>query len=377
MAVVGGGPAGSATALALLGHGLTVAVVEAGPARAERVGETVPPEVYEPLSRLGAWDGFAADGHLPTGGTASAWGDAGLRWRDGFTHPLGGGWHLDRARFDATLAALAGRRGAALVKGRAGPLRRHADRWSIAVRGGQRVAARFVVDAGGRAATVARRCGAERVVVDRQVAVFAVLPVPPAEGTPHHVHTLVEATAGGWWYAARIPGDRAVAAFFSDADLVRGPASRPGGWHAALLGTDHVAAFLGEPPPPPSVTVTAAGSSCLAVPCGPGWAATGDAATAWDPLASAGVVHALRSGIEVADAVAAAMDGDRSALPAYARRVQGRFTRFLVERRQRYLGEARWPDAPFWRRRGGALRSAGTAAATTTAGRPPAPRPPT
>src|SRR5687768_12254286 len=109
VAVVGGGPAGSALTIALARRGLRVVLIEAVPEREPRVGETVPPDLRYYLHRLGVWDSFARAAHLPSGGSCSAWGDPSLAFQDAFSHPRGGGWHLDRPRFDTTLLAEAGR----------------------------------------------------------------------------------------------------------------------------------------------------------------------------------------------------------------------------------------------------------------------------
>jgi flavin-dependent dehydrogenase len=108
--------------------------------------------------------------------------------------------------------------------------------------------------------------------------------------------------------------------------------------------------------------VRAAGSGRLEPAAGDGWLAVGDAAAAFDPLASHGIGAALEGGLRAAAAIRARSDGDRAALAAYAehtRRAHARYQRLWLDY---YAQERRWPDAPFWRRRhvarsGYALRS--------------------
>ena len=76
-----------------------------------------------------------------------------------------------------------------------------------------------LVDATGRAAWLARRLGAERVAFDRLVAVVTFFRTPPTQGN-RDTCSMVEATEQGWWYSARVPDDRGVLAFMTDADLL-------------------------------------------------------------------------------------------------------------------------------------------------------------
>ena len=104
VAVVGGGPAGAATALALARAGYTVTVLERSRYDAFRIGETLPPAVKRPLMELGVWDQFLATGTLESPGIVSAWGRPDPYDNDFIVNPDGPGWHVDRRGFDAMLA---------------------------------------------------------------------------------------------------------------------------------------------------------------------------------------------------------------------------------------------------------------------------------
>src|SRR5438093_3141498 len=56
--IVGGGPAGSAAALALARAGRSVAVLERSRYEQARIGETLPPRARVPLAQLGVWERF-------------------------------------------------------------------------------------------------------------------------------------------------------------------------------------------------------------------------------------------------------------------------------------------------------------------------------
>jgi flavin-dependent dehydrogenase len=86
---------------------------------------------------------------------------------------------------------------------------------------------------------------------------------------------------------------------------------------------------------------------------GPDWKVifVGDAAMTFDPLSSQGICRSLESGLLGARAIAAALDGDDSALLDWSFQNRQRFASH-VQTRQAYYGlERRWPDSEFWRRR--------------------------
>lgn len=362
-AVVGGGPAGTATAIALARAGRRAAVIEASDYTGFRIGETVPGDVRGALRELGVWEGFAKDCkdnrdskdskdgggfHLPSAGNASAWGSGELAVRDALFDLRGHGWHLDRRRFDATLAAEAERAGVRVwTRTRLTGWRREGGAWSLDLEGAgapARLTAAFLVDATGRDAAIARRCGARRLHRDRLVAVFTLFAWP--EGAPSVLHTLVEAAEDGWWYAARLPEGRAVVSWMSDSDLVRrGRLWRPGPWSEALGRTRHIRALLAGSAPCARLTVRSAASHCLDRTAGDGWIAVGDAACAFDPLASAGIVNGLRSGLAAARALARADPAGEDG------RIRRRFDEYMDGRREQYSRETRWPGSPFWQRR--------------------------
>src|SRR5260370_42071311 len=74
VAIIGGGPAGTATALALRRAGRKVLIIERLDATRPLVGETLPPNVRVPLESLRLWAEFVLDVHLASVGNRSAWG---------------------------------------------------------------------------------------------------------------------------------------------------------------------------------------------------------------------------------------------------------------------------------------------------------------
>lgn len=380
VAIVGGGPAGAALALTLAGRGLRdLVMIDPGRGDAPRIGESLPPGATPLLMKLGVWDAFQAQGHLPCPGSVSVWGHDNPGFNDFLFDPLGPGWHLDRPRFDRLMQDTARDRGCQLlggvrltgisppeaVDGETSPQSSQNTGPGIGQKSGQdfelelsdaggnksRIAAGFVVDASGPGSSLARRLGVARNIVDELLALWCLAEIDRPEALPDR--TLVEATDYGWWYAARVPGDRMVLSLTTDArtrkerDLAN--ADR---WLEALKGTSWLFPALSEAGIRPEPLATAAISSgILSCVAGPGWLAAGDAGSSWDPVTSQGIFKALTDGIEAGEAIAARLEGDEGAISGYQDAVFTRFNSYLGVRDSLYRREQRWPGAGFWQRR--------------------------
>ena len=352
VAVVGGGPAGCATGLSLRGHapGLSVVLVEASGYEGPRVGETLSPLARRLLEHLRVWDAFRGQGHPEVYGTAAAWGSSVLQENDFLFTTQGNGWHLDRAAFDALLAGEAERQGVHLLRQtRVTAAERTGESWRLDLSSGEELSARFVVDATGSSAALARRRGARFVASDR-LAGFARF-FEEREGSDPR--TLVEAFADGWWYTAGLPGGLRVAACLTDSDLARRLRLRePSSWSRLLAATERVSAALRGAEPRGPVVVRATPSRLLEPVAGEEWLAVGDAASVFDPLSSSGIVKGLRSGIFASYAIADLLaKGDGRGLRRYRRYVREEFESYCRTRAKYYAEERRWPDSAFWRRR--------------------------
>ena len=350
MAVVGGGPAGAAAARVLAAAGRRVLLLDAPAASRRKVGESLPGAVRPLLRRLGALDTVEGAGHRRGRGVWSAWGRSDLVVaHEPIASPHGAGWHLDRSRFDRDLRRLAEEAGATVRSGRVQHLERSGNGWRPAGDGGEVVVARFVIDATGRAATLARALGSVRRRDDDLVAVVAWV-----RATDDDDRTLVEATPNGWWYTARLPGDERALAFHTLPGEAAATLRRPERWAAQLAATRHLARLV--PDPAGQILEISGAEACgasLDHSGGDGWLAVGDAALSFDPLSSQGLLTALYSGLLAGEAIAAALGGDPALLHAYPARLDEVRRAYLRNHRHAYRDETRWPDRPFWRGRAG------------------------
>ncbi len=329
MIVVGGGPAGAAAAIALAERGLAVALFAHRRGANPLIGETVPPSIMRPLVRLGLWETFVAAGHRPSPGTVVIWGNAEPFESEFIVNPYGTGWHLDRERFDGMLLCAAQAAGAEVRLAAAADVEAQAP---------------WIIDATGRASWLARRHGIRRHSLDRLVALVRFGSLECSDD-----RMFIEARSGGWWYAAALPRDRVIVAYFTDSDLL--PPDRTQAWDCMLRETELVSGLTAAARNWSAVHIVAASSGCLSHFTGPGWMAIGDAALCYDPCSGQGLTKALQSALAAAEAIAAHQAGEPDAVDAFAEATAQEFRTFLNNRRANYRREQRWPDSAFWQRR--------------------------
>ena len=360
--VVGGGPSGAATAIALARAGRTVAVVERSHYDQVRIGETLPPRAQLPLIQLGVWERFLNEGHAPSPAILSAWGQEELYENHFIFHPYGHGWHLDRRRFDAMLARVAEEAGARVYRGAQVmtclPLASHGWQVEFTSDGARSsLQASLMVNAAGRAAMSGCWQGARRIFYDRLLGVVGFF-APPSVGRALDYQTLVEAVEDGWWYSAWLPTAQLVVAYMTDADLMlHGRGRVRAYWQRRLRQAPLTWARVSSCTLEAGLRRFAANSYRRERMTGTHWLAVGDAATAFDPLSSHGICHALESGLWAALAIENWQAGDPTALEQYALWTRTSFDEYLRLRTMYYGREQRWPSAAFWQRRQNEYRS--------------------
>jgi flavin-dependent dehydrogenase len=356
VAVVGGGPAGATAAAALARAGVGTLLLDQSSGDSFKVGEGLPPAAKPLLVELGVWDRLAADGHVKSHGNASAWGGPSLTFTHFLSDPHGHGWHLDRARFDASLRDLAREAGARIQLATAAQrLARTADGWQMTIDNGghlSSIACRWVVDCSGRRAWVARLEGATRVAHDHLVAFVSLFNAADNVDDVDSL-TLVESAPDGWWYTSRLPSGRVVVYFTDARDESARQARDAAGFTSLVDETVHVRArlaahgYAASGPP----QIVAADASRLDRVAGGRWIAAGDAALSFDPLSSQGILTGIYSGTRAARALLASLGGDETAIAEYNVRLDSIYSAHLDHQREYYRMEQRWPHRPFWKTR--------------------------
>ncbi|KVD74523.1 hypothetical protein WS62_04985 [Burkholderia sp. ABCPW 14] len=312
------------------------------------MGEVAPPYIQPLLAHLGLWDEFAAAGHRASYRTVSAWGQPGLTSNEFLFHAHQVGWRLERGDFDCMLRRAASARVASAINAKVTRIARPLTEWQVFLSDGTTLAARYVVDATGTAAALARRCGLRAIASDRLVG-CSLRTGSLSDGSEG---LMIEAVEHGWWYSAATPGARVVA-FMTDADRLRplGLLSAASFRRLAentryirqVADLDHL---HGRPMTCPASSRFIETTPAVPLLC------VGDAAIRYDPLSGQGIAKALQSGIFAAYAIAdSLLRGDARGLSRYRLMLQRDFGSYRQSLHEYYATERRWPNEPFWQRR--------------------------
>jgi flavin-dependent dehydrogenase len=330
--VFGAGPAGLSVTARLLDRGRKVAVLDRPAKIRPWGGESFSGAIRGPLVALGVWDAFATAGHVRGYERQVAWGGE-PQCESSLIQPSGHMWHVDRARFDSDLSEAVRRRGGIFFSYRKLlAVARRSESWRLILDGGAELSARYLVDATGRARTLAKRFGARITFYDRLIGLTAKV---SDNKSPFRVASLmIQSTPFGWWYAAPVPHGHVVA-LFTDADL------------GSLQVRQHL-------------RPVAANSAFTHIVQDDNWVAVGDACASHDPLCGWGVHRALSNGIRAADAIDEYLrEGNPGPLTDYRQHCRKQFDEYLEGLKRHYALERRWADALFWARRTDDLRARG------------------
>jgi flavin-dependent dehydrogenase len=356
--ILGAGPAGATAALQLAGRH-SVLMVEKHAEPVQRIGESLPPAARRLLTDMGLWDEFVGQGHAPCYGNRSVWNGV-VAEHDFIRDPDGHGWHLDRQRFEMWLRAKAAERGASLLApATVTHVAKLEEGWQLTLTtpadDARIVRAKTLVDAGGRAAMLARKLGAQRNRWDGLVCYWLYGrdsnhgDTPGAAGLTH-----IEAAEEGWWYSASLPGQRRVLAFHTDADLAAAKRMRgQDAFIASAMKLESLGTLLRETGfIPEGEVMTAAAHSAVSLPvAGEGWFAAGDAAISFDPLSSQGLFNALYTGWAAAEACDRSLSGDAGVVEGYCRELANIAHAYRRNLAYFYGQEGQWRTSRFWARR--------------------------
>ena len=346
--IVGGGPAGSATAWWLARAGLDVLILDrARFPRPKPCSEYMSPQasrlleemgVLEEVERAGAAQLAGMTVRAPSGTIIRGVFAGEHRWRGHRDRGLA----LQRTLLDPILLDAARRAGARVVESaRVSDLLFDRARRVSGVRatvGGETidVVARFVVGADGLRSVVARRLGLARTsALPKRIALVTHYDGVAGMGELGEMHVEHD----GYLGLARVGGERTNVAVVVPAsrggELAAGTERFLEGWIAArphLTGRFHGARRVTP------VLATGPFASRARRPWAAGAALVGDAADFYDPFTGEGIYAALRGGELLAPYVVAALGagsplGERTALEAYARARRHEFGgKWMVER---------------------------------------------
>jgi flavin-dependent dehydrogenase len=326
VAVVGGGPAGAATAARLAQAGVDVLVIERQPAwRWRACGVFSSPVTLIELRRLGLSTAEVAE---VARSVPRLWVESAASERFALTYGHRGEGDptaigFDRSRLDPLLLALAEQHGARVVRGTTfvGGERTASGGWSVRVRdahGERRLHARILVGADGVGSVVGRTVGVTRPTFLHRVGLT--FHVAADAGPDARMLVLPGAYCG----LAPVPGGRInVGIVLASAARRRSLATR--GARAVATAILREARFDGSPEALDAMAGISPLAHRVARRSGAGWLLIGDAAGFLDPFTGEGLHRALVSARLGASAIADALGGRSRALADYDAAMSRRF----------------------------------------------------
>ncbi len=313
--VVGGGPAGAAAATRLAQRGRKVLVLESERFPRFHIGESLLPLGDKVFQELGVADKIARAGFVQKFGAQLLTACGGHRVLFDFRQAT----HVDppwtfqvhRAEFDQLMLDHAVEHGAVLRHGRARDFRIdahgvHVD-WQDSNGQSQQVAAKVLVDATGRVGFVAKKHGVR--VPDEQLkkaAVYAHFRGVPVDDGPRGGDTrIVSLPKLGWvWFIPLKHGVMSVGAVLDMSDYQSRAKGDPETiFREALAQAPAAQRLIANAERVGDFAVESGFSYRASRYCGERWFLAGDAGSFLDPIFSTGVLMALRSGREAADAI--------------------------------------------------------------------------
>jgi flavin-dependent dehydrogenase len=346
--VVGGGPAGSATAIRLAKLGHRVCLVERSRFPRSHVGESVTSGIWPIVEVLGLGDSLK-ERFLVPGETLIRWSETYVERlaSDGRTHGL----LVDRGRFDTLLLQAAMRAGVQVFEpAQVREVSHNRFGWQFQIvtkTDSQSVTAKFLVDAAGRAGFLPQK---RKQVSPRTLALCGYL---PSERCP--TATLVEALPDGWCWGAPIPGGVFSTMVFLDRDSLW-PLRRDrleSGWRSELAKAELFSA-LSDLPLVGRLISCDATTYFAEDPICEDLIRVGESSLALDPLSSSGVEKAMHSGLVAATAVhTMLLRPDRRELCArfYRERQTETLSSHASWSSDFYRRVERFAELPFWEKR--------------------------
>jgi flavin-dependent dehydrogenase len=245
----------------------------------------------------------------------------------------GFGWSVDRQVLDTALRQRALALGVQMQTGRVRQIDGQPSNWIITLDSSATHTADYLIDATGRPASIARRLGAKPVFGPDLIAITSNVeqPIPP--------NLLSEARPDGWWYSLPRQNTGGSIGFLT--------ANTASAFAADILtNSGDGLRLVPAPENPTDIVISDSRMSRLHPTTDAGWLAAGDAAAAFDPIASQGLFNALSSGFFAGNAAADTALGDQDAAKIYAAMIDRTASRTHIQTPHQYATKPF--DTPFW-----------------------------
>ncbi len=338
VAIIGGGPAGSAAATVLARQGFRATVLERERFPRFHVGESLLPRQGAVLERLGVLDKVAAAGFMPKYGALFLSSDGActspLDFGDLIKPPYNFAYQVERSRFDHLLLEHASDTGAEVLEEHTvveADLAESGSRLRVREPGGgeHTLACRWLIDASGQHSFLAKKLGIRETAPGlRKVAHFAHF----AGGRRHPGRREGDISLvfgrGCWIWHIPLSRERVSVGCVVDHERWKGSSRTAADFlEEAISDSPWLREWMAGAERVTDAHTLANFSYTARQFVGPGYLLAGDAATFLDPVFSTGVMLALRSGEEAALGIAKGLSGRRpltaASLAGYEKKLRG------------------------------------------------------
>ncbi|AEV33094.1 flavin-dependent dehydrogenase [Owenweeksia hongkongensis DSM 17368] len=361
--IIGAGPAGCSCAISILNAGVAnVTLVDTSKTGKFHIGESIPPEMNPILRQLGISEAFLAQKHEPCFGSCSYWGNEKRGYNDSILSPFGHGWHLNRSQFNQFLVNEAVVRGAKVLSGhiyQSSTTTERGYQLNLKSKAGasSSIEADFVVDASGARSIFATDKGSKKQHETPLVCLALRFKNKGLREVSKLTH--LESVENGWWYAARIPNEQLLVTLYTNAETVKKlRLNNLKNWIKLLQQSPNTHQWIAQMEPiDQKLLGFPAQSFCLDKVVGENWLAIGDAASAYDPITSQGIIKAITQGMRAAEIIGHCKIGAIEALPYFQKEVMLQYDQYKEARQHFYCLEQRWLQSQFWREMHGLSRT--------------------
>jgi len=348
--IIGGGPAGIASAIQLKQFGFYVHLFDASTSDKITVGEHLAAEAIHELKKLQIPENLLYKHSIPCAEVQNAWGQPHIHFNESIFNPFGDSYILSRPDFDHALLSYCEQIGIRVFwNTRISKMNKIDSGWNLHYDGDE-LDVDFVVDASGRNSKFS--FGSQHVKKPSKDALIGITKHLVSGKQTDKSYLLVESTSNGWWYTVQISSGEFISTFMTDPKILTGSKlSHTEFWKRELENSIHTKERLLSVQVPSETFIQSAHSQLAQKIAGENWVKVGDAAQSYDPLSSAGIIKGFKMGISCSSAIHNFMNGNVDAMMKYEQEVKNQYQEYTDKRDEYYQQETRWMDQPFWYRR--------------------------
>lgn len=299
---------------------------------------------------------------IPSIGIKSYWGNETPAYSDAFRNPDGEGWTINKPVFIRRLQQITRTFPMRFQEGTLITVKNESSQWKISFSdqygNEERVTAKFIIDASGRANILRKKLHLHRIRKDELICISASV----ERFKEQHLSTIIS-DENGWWYSCPLPGKKnaMLISYYTDADLVDKKAIQDPVFIKQLLLSKKAIQnkleikefneyqYLG---------IRAANTSKLNNIGERNWIAIGDAAMSFDPLSSQGIYKAMVTAAQASKLIIAAdfinipdIERTNTFYDAFYKSAHNIWQRYIEHHYHFYYMEQRWKGSAFWDRR--------------------------